>query len=297
MKFNTIDEAKEYVCSRTNKARTIENIDAAISYYQERADNAHCEDSKNLWLSELSHLNKWKNSDDFRKGNYPQGIDELILELVEWRSVIYAFHNIEAKRNPFKESGFYAQWYVGAIYGIFSIFGKLLSTDNRDNSLRKLWESILPTMLSEGSCVKLEVDCINAALDRKSGRFTNENSQALLFRNKLISHNEAMPVVKWDEVDEDFAFLIRMWSLLVSWSSFGLFHPFRTSEQAFYGVESMFDHSEIMSLKGKRQEYLQMVENWSKSYVHTGEIDPGRGVFSSSVNVSIVSDNEGNIEG
>lgn len=297
MKFNTIDEAKEYVCSRTNKARTIENIDAAISYYQERADNAHCEDSKNLWLLELSHLNKWKNSDDFRKGNYPQGIDELILELVEWRSVIYAFQNIETKRNPFNESGFYAQWYVGAIYGIFSIFGKLLSTDNRDNSLRKLWENISPIMLSEGACATLEVDCINAALDRKFGRFTNENSQALLFRNKLISHNEAMPVVKWDEVDEDFAFLIRMWSLLVSWSSFGLFHPFRTGEKAFHGLESMFDHSEIMSLKEKRQEYLQMVENWSKSYVHTGEIDPGRCAFSSSVNVSIVSDNEGNREG
>jgi hypothetical protein len=293
LEFNTIDEAKEYVVLLTNKARTIENIDAAVSYYQTMVESSHSEDSRNLWLSELDKLNEWKNSDDFQNGNYPQGIDDLILELVEWRSIIYAFQNIETKRDPFKESGFYAQWYVGAIYWIFSIFGKLLSRHKDDNSLRKLWEEISPIMLSEGACTKLEVDCINAALSVNTGRFTNKNSQALLIRNKRISHNEVMPIVKWDEADKDFAFLIRMWSLLVSWSSFGLLQPFRTGDQAFQGVESMFDRSEIISLKEKRQEYLKMVENWSKNYVHTGELDPGGGAFSSlSVKVSIVSDNE-----
>ncbi|BDQ64775.1 MULTISPECIES: hypothetical protein [Shewanella] len=293
MQFNTIDEAKEYVVSLTNKARTIENIDSAISYYQEMVDSSHSEDLKKLWLSELDKLSELKNSDDFKNGNYPQGIDDLILELVEWRSIIYAFQNVDTQREPFKESGFYAQWYLGGIYGVFSIFGKLLSKDKRDNSLRKLWETISPIMLGEGACTKPEVDCINAALDVKSGRFTNENSQALLFRNKLISHNEAMPVVKWDEVDKDFAFLIRMWSLLVSWSSFGLFQPFRTDDQAFLGVEPMFERSEISNLKAKRQEYLKMVEKWSKSFVHTGEVDPGRGAFSTlSVKVSIVSEDE-----
>lgn len=102
MKFNTIDEAKEYVVSITNKARTVENVDAAISHYQEMVDRSHSEDSRNLWLSELDKLNQWKNSDDFKNGNYPQGIDDLILELVEWRSVIYAFQNVETKREPFK---------------------------------------------------------------------------------------------------------------------------------------------------------------------------------------------------
>jgi hypothetical protein len=290
MLFSTIDEAKEYVVSLTNKVSTNESIDSAISYYQEMVDSSHSEDSKNFWLSELDKLKEWKNSDDFKNGNYPQGIDELILELVEWRSIIYAFQNVDTQREPFKESGFYAQWYLGGIYGVFSIFGKLLNKDKRDNSLRKLWETISPIMLGDGACTKPEVDCINTALDVKSGRFTNENSQALLFRNKLISHNEAIPVVKWDEVDKDFAFLIRMWSLLVTWSSFGLFQPFRTDDQAFLGIESMFNRSEISNLKAKRQEYLKMVEKWSRSFVHTGEVDPGRGAFSTlSVKVSIVS--------
>lgn len=292
MKFDTIDEAKEYVVLLTNRARTIEDINSAIIYYQEMVDGSHSKESRSLWLSELDRLNKWKGSDDFRNGNYPQGIDELILELVEWRSMIYAFQHVETKRKPFNESGFYAQWYVGAIYGVFSIFGKLLSKDKRDNSLRKLWGIISPVMLSQGACTKLEVDFINAALDVKSGRFTNESSQALLFRNKLISHNETVPVISWDEVDNDFALLIRMWSLLVSWSSFGIFQPFRTGEQVFQGVESMFDKTEIMDLKAKREEYLNMVKKWSISYAHTNYIDLGRGVFSSlCVKVSIVSDN------
>ncbi|MDG0801618.1 hypothetical protein [Pectobacterium polaris] len=292
MRFNTIDEAKEYVVLLTNKARTIESIDSTIIYYQEMVDSLHNKESRNLWLSELDKINEWKNNDDFRNGNYPQGIDDLILELVEWRSVIYAFQHVDTKRKPFNESGFYAQWYVGAIYGVFTIFGKLLSKDTRDNSLRKLWGIISPIMLSEGACTKLETDFINSALDVRSGRFTNENSQALLFRNKLISHNEAMLVVKWDEVDKDFAFLIRMWSLLVSWSSFGLFQPFRAGEQVFQGVESMFDRTEITNLKAKREEYLSMVKKWSISYAHTNSIDLGRGAFSSlSAKVSIVSGN------
>ncbi|HGN1675707.1 TPA: hypothetical protein ACXNPK_003288 [Proteus mirabilis] len=293
MMFNTIDEAKEYVVLLTNKARTIEDIDSNITYYKKMVNNSHSEESKNLWLSELDKLNEWKNSDNFKNGIYPQGIDELIIELLEWRSVIYAFQHVETRREPFKESGFYAQWYIGAIYGVFSIFGKLLSKDNRDNSLRKLWRIISPIMLTEKACTKQEVDFINVALDVTSGRFTNKNSQALLFRNKLISHNESMPVIKWDEVDKDFAFLIRMWSLLISWSSFGLFQPFRTGEQVFQGVESMFSKSEITNLKLKREEYLKMVERWSTSYIHTGFTDFGRGAFSSlEAKVSIVSDNK-----
>lgn len=127
---------------------------------------------------------------------------------------------------------------------------------------------------------KEEVDYIDSSMDMKSGRFTNDNSKALLFRNKVISHNEAMPVINWHEVDKDLSLLIRMWSLLVAWSSFGLFQPFRTGEQAFTGVESIFESSEIQELKVKRQSYFKMVEGWSKCYAHSDKEDPGRGAFS-----------------
>lgn len=195
--------------------------------------------------------------------------------------MVYAFQNVETKNNPFKESGFYAQWYLGSIYGVFTIIGKLVSKDRRDNSLRKLWETTSPVMLSDGACTKEEIDYINSKMEVKSGLFTNQRSKSLLFRNKLISHNEAMPVVQWSDVDSELCLLIRMWSLLVSWSSFGLLQPFRTDEQALLGLESMFQVSEINELKLKRQFYLKIIEGWSKCYAHSGIEDPGRGAFSS----------------
>lgn len=280
MQFSTVEEAKEYVVALTNKAKSLEELNSTISHYQEMFESARNEESRGLWLSELEKLKEWKDSDDFKQGNYPQGIDELVLELIEWRAMVYAFQNVETKSNPFKESGFYAQWYLGSIYGVFTIIGKLVSKDRRDNSLRKLWETASPVMLSDGACTKEEIDYINSEMEVKSGLFTNERSKSLLFRNKLISHNEAMPTVQWSDVDSELCLLIRMWSLLVSWSSFGLFQPFRTDEQALLGLESMFQVTEINELKLKRKCYLKIIDGWSKCYAHSGIEDPGRGAFS-----------------
>lgn len=289
MQFCTVEEAKEYVVALTNKARSLEEINSTINHYQEMFESAHSEESRTLWLDELEKLKAWKSSDDFKQGNYPQGIDELILEVIEWRAMVYAFQHVETKNNPFKDSGFYAQWYLGSIYGVFTIIGKLVSKDKRDNSLRRLWELTSPLMFSSGACTKEEIDHINSAMEIKSGVFTNESSKALLFRNKLISHNEAMPVVRWSDVDNDLRLLIRMWSLLVSWSSFGLFEPFRSDEQAFLGLDSMFEATEINELKSKRQCYFEIVKGWSKCYANSGIEDPGRGAFSTlSVTAKIV---------
>nr|VFK62241.1 MAG: hypothetical protein BECKTUN1418D_GA0071000_11709 [Candidatus Kentron sp. TUN] len=101
----------------------------------------------------------------------------------------------------------------------------------------------------------------------------------MLFRNKWIAHNEANPIVKWEDVDNKMPLFIRMWSLLTSWSSFGLCEPFRSDEQAFLGLEALFQKSEMSALKKERRNYLNKVKMWSKSYVHTREIDNGGSAF------------------
>jgi hypothetical protein len=68
-----------------------------------------------------------------------------------------------------------------------------------------------------------------------SNYFTNKNSKALLFRNKVIAHNEKNLTMRWDEIDKDIEILVKIWSLVVSWSSFGLFDPFRTPSRHFQG--------------------------------------------------------------
>lgn len=163
---------------------------------------------------------------------------------------------------------------------MFTIIGELISKDRRDNSLRKLWDDVSPIMLSDGACTQEEIDYINHEMDRNNGRFTNDNSSVLRFRNKLIAHNEANPEVRWDEVDSELSLLIRMWSLLVAWSSFGLFQPFRSNDVAFMGLESCYQKSELAALKNSRGNYLDKVEKWSVSCAHSGEVDQGRGAFS-----------------
>ncbi|MGR4999305.1 hypothetical protein [Vibrio celticus] len=280
MNFQNISDAKEYVVQVTNKARTLDEINTSLEYYQSMVDSAHSDESRVLWESEVEKLKLWKNSDNFKSGSYPQGIDELILEVIEWRSVQAAFQEVETEKNLFKHSGFFAQWYLGSIYGVFTIIGKLISKDRRDNSLRKLWDDVSPIMLSDGACTQEEIDYINQEMNRNNGRFTNANSSVLRFRNKLIAHNEANPEVRWDEVDIELSLLIRMWSLLVAWSSFGLFQPFRSNDVAFMGLESCYQKSELALLKSSRGNYLDKVKKWSVSYAHSGEVDKGRGAFS-----------------
>jgi len=280
MNFQKISDAKEYVVQVTNKVKTLDEINTSLEYYQSMVDKAHSEKSRALWENEVAKLKLWKDSNDFKVGNYPQGIDELILEVIEWRSVQSAFQEVETEKNLFKHSSFFAQWYLGSIYGVFTIIGKLLSKDRRDNSLRKLWDDVSPIMLSDGACTQEEVDYINQEMDRSNGRFTNANSSVLRFRNKLIAHNEANPEVRWDEVDSELSLLIRMWSLLIAWSSFGLYQPFRSNDVAFKGLESCYQKSELALLKSSRESYLDKVKKWSVSYAHSGGIDKGRGAFS-----------------
>lgn len=108
MIFKNISDAKEYVVQVTNKARTIDQINSSIEYYQSMVDSANSDESRSLWESEVEKLKLWKNSDDFKDGSYPQGIDELILEVIEWRSVQAAFQEIETEKDLFKHSGFFA---------------------------------------------------------------------------------------------------------------------------------------------------------------------------------------------
>lgn len=209
--------------------------------------------------------------------NEPQGIDELIIEFVNVRAIIYSFQNTVTDINLFKEKAFFSQWLVGSVYTILSTLGKLVSKDHRDHSLRKLWENVSKHLLDQNYFTQNEFDFINQQLDKTNGKFTNNNSKAILFRNKLIAHNETYPRTEWSDIDSDFRVLIRIWSLLISSCSFGFgISPFRSFEQAFDGLESFFNQTELTSLKIKHSEFLQNVELWCKEYAYDLSIDTGK---------------------
>jgi len=83
----------------------------------------------------------------------------------------------------------------------------------------------------------------------------------------------------WDEIDKDIEILVRIWSIIGAWSSFGLYQPFRTADQALSGLQPHFNPSELEQLKEKRKEYLDLVTQWSLNHLHNGQRDPARGIF------------------
>ncbi|MDD2466037.1 MAG: hypothetical protein PHI97_18725 [Desulfobulbus sp.] len=289
MSILTIEDAKNHAYNATNRCLSQEESNKRLEYFRSQFNKATTEDAKNIWCHEINKIEVWLKSDDFKNGNFPQGINELMLELIEWRSMKYAFQNTVTESNPFKKYVFLSQWLVGGTYAVFSLLGKLVSKDNRDNSLRKLWTETCVFIEKDGACTKEEIDYINAKLDKKSGYFTNENSPAFMFRNTAIAHNEKNPTITWDLIDKDINILVRIWSLIVSWSSYGLFDPFRTAEQSFAGFEKFFNQHELTQLKESRKIYLKQVIQWSLAYLHNGKPDPGHGAFSKlSITTSII---------
>ncbi|MCP5135226.1 MAG: hypothetical protein H6981_00280 [Gammaproteobacteria bacterium] len=287
MEFATEDDAKNYSVSVTSKHIHPEDIHRRLDDYKRYLASARGDD-KDYWQKEVNSLEEWINSDEFINGEYPRGIDELVLELIEWRAAIYAFQNVDIKTDPFKTHAFYAQWLVGGTYTIFCLLGKLVSKDQRDNSLRKHWEMVSGYVSHSGLCGETEVEFINAKMHHVRGQFTNKNSQAMRYRNKVIAHNESLPRMEWNELDKDIELISRMWSLITMWSSFGLMEPFRKSDQVFSGTESVFTDEEIRLLQEQRENYLSKVKSWCTKCIETGEEIVNRSPFGTlSISISI----------
>lgn len=289
MEFLTEDDAKHYSIGITAKHTDQDGLESRLKEYNRYLDSAN-EADKSYWREEIKKLEEWINSETFKNGDYPRGLDELVLELVEWNAAIYALQKVDTKNDPFKEHAFYAQWLVGGTYTIFCLLGKLVSKDSRDNSLRKIWNMFSGYISSSGLCAEGEVDYINEKMHKTNGQFTNVNSQAMLYRNKVIAHNECLPRMEWSELNKDVELIIRMWSLITMWSSFGIIEPFRKSEQVFSGTESVFSPREIRLLLEERNVYLTQVKDWATKSINTGERISPRSPFGSiSISISSVS--------
>lgn len=279
MRVETSNEAKALACELTSRRRSPEEISKSLDYFRANLAQETDETSRAVWQSQIDGLEKWRASEEYQAGDYAEGIDTLMLELVEWRALIFAFEGVDTKKAPFNRYPFFSQWRVGAVYAIFSLLGKLSSKDKRDNSLRRLWTTIAGFIEGDGACTAEEIAEINRRLDPSNGQFTNSRSKAMRFRNTVVSHNEKSFEMTWDELDVDIQTLVRIWSLIVSWSSFGVLNPFRSGEEAFAGLDTIFEHAELVLLRAKRKEYLDRVKVWCTTHLHTGMTDPGRGPF------------------
>ncbi|WP_394792026.1 hypothetical protein [Rhodoferax sp.] len=284
MLFKNSDEAKSFAVVATSRRQSYEEATQSIQYFQENLERAKGE-GKEIWEKHIQELETWLASDEYKKGDYPQGIDELMLELVEWRASIFSLQKTETKKSPFTENVFFQQWLIGGVYATYSLLGKLTGNDPREKSLRNLWWKVYKHIARDGACKTPELKRIQEKLEKATGQFTDSRSKGILFRNTVIAHNQKSIVLDWNEIDDDIRVLIRIWSLIVSWSSFGIISPFRKGEKAFSGLEYFFDQQELTQLYKNRQEYIDKCIGWARTYLHDDKFDPG-GYFMAKISLS-----------
>ena len=288
MAIRTSEEAKTRTVEATTRRLSHEESLKFLEDLRRYLTQADDEVSRGGWRIQIVALENWIASDQYLSGEYPQGIDELILELIEWRAMQHAFQHVETKEQPFLEHTFYQQWLIGSTCVVSSLLGKLVGKIPGENSLRRLWWEIGKFVARDKACTKGELKIIAELLDKTKGTFTDENSRAMKFRNTVIAHNEKSIALAWDEIDQDIRVLVRIWSILVSWSSFGIIAPFRSAEQAFAGLERVFDDVELTLLKKKRQEYIDLATDWTRIHLHNGKRDYGGSAFAQIVVTSDV---------
>lgn len=271
---NSIEEAKHLVLSKTNKAPTIESARQNIIDFTKYENQADDEDARGHWRKQRAELEVLVQNPE-KIEEMPQGIDEVVLNLIEWRAMVYAFQQIDAAVNPFAEHFFFRLWLNGAVHAVFNGLGQLFNKDGRDNSLRNLWESISGYILEDKAADRDEI----LHIDTFFHRTRSDNTPAINFRNKSIGHNEARPQINWDVVDDDIKILVRSWSILVSWTSFGVLTPFIDDVQSFSGLDKFYSFSEIMKLRAARKEYINKIKTWATSFSHNNLPDSGRSPF------------------
>src|SRR6185312_15079205 len=106
-------------------------------YFRQHLANSKTDEQTAVWSGEIGRIEEWLSSARFQRGEYPRGVDDLLLELIEWRALKFSFQNVETETSPFNDHVFYSQWLIGGTYAVFALLGQLISKDKRDNSLRK----------------------------------------------------------------------------------------------------------------------------------------------------------------
>src|SRR6185369_5222438 len=147
-------------CNVTNGGLSLEKAQRQLAYFGQRLADSKTDEQTAVWSEEISRIEEWLASARFQRGEYSRGVDDLLLELIEWRALKFAFQNVKTERSPFNDHVFYSQWLVGGTYAVFALLGQLVSKDDRDDSLRKLWGDVSPFIASDGACTTEEFDCI-----------------------------------------------------------------------------------------------------------------------------------------
>lgn len=264
MQFKNEDDAKKYTCEYTVRMLSLEEAQQRIKDHKKILQQMTTDDGCKFWQEQITGLEEYVKSDDLKTGVFPQSIDTMFFETVEWSALLSAFHNPNINESVFYETAFFQRWQIGAVYVILSNIAKLLSKRNGDHSLARLWKEIKPFLKPhiDGN----EFYYLNEKLDHPDGK-------ALKFRHEVIAHNVKSTAIPLDILDEEIKFIARVWSIITIWSTFPMLFPWQDPKNALSGLDKIFSREDIQKLKTNRDEYIQAVEKWCKTNLVTSVIE------------------------
>ncbi|MCU4122391.1 hypothetical protein, partial [Variovorax sp. N23] len=279
VKIESVEQAKQYVLKATSQYLSSDEVRDQLEHYKRLSERMKADAIVHQTIvAQIEGLTRWSQSQAFQDGAYAQGIDSLMLDLVELRAMVYALQHVTLERDPFKEYVFHAQWLVGCAYSMCAILGKLVSKDQRDNSLRRVWDLTEKFLVDTEGCTASEAACIDGNFATNFGS-SRTQSRALQVRNKVIAHNEMSLSLLWSDFDAEIRILGRVWTLLVRWCCGGILTPFRDADAVFIGLRKEIQIEELQQLKVQRARYLSDFHAWCTQYMDTGRPDPGPGPY------------------
>lgn len=83
----SIKKAKEYACNATNGELSLEKAERQLSDFRKLLANSTSEGQSLIYNQEIERIVTWLASPRFKSGKYARGIDDLLLELIEWRAI------------------------------------------------------------------------------------------------------------------------------------------------------------------------------------------------------------------
>ncbi|HBM90433.1 MAG TPA: hypothetical protein DD400_00930 [Rhodospirillaceae bacterium] len=264
MRLRNEDDAKKYTCEYTVSKLSLKEAQQRINNHKKILENTTTDEDRAFWQEQITGLEEYIKSEDLKTGTFPQSIDTVLFETVEWSALLSAFHNPNINESTFFETAFFQRWQIGAIYVILSNIAKLLSKKNGDHSLTRLWKEVSPFL--KNHIAKDEFDYIRRKLDHPDG-------QALKLRHEVVAHNVKSTGIHLDLLDEELKFIARVWSIITIWSTFPMLFPWQEQKNALSGLDKIFSAQDIRQLKVNRDKYIRTVEEWCKTNLVTSEIE------------------------
>lgn len=254
------EEVKRSLMDALCIVMTKEELVVRINDYEKYASQESCQKQKAQWHKSAAACRELLNDEDYLSGNYPQSLDKLILDLVEWRALTEAMQKAVQVDSTLGGSPFFCMWFTGAGYSAIATFGKLASnSQNEPRSILKLWHCSEHYLVEDGIVSEVERVEISKKVSIFKGR--NLESSVLHNRNKAFMHNEHMGNLTWEKFDEEFRVVARIWSLLTQWTG-PIFMPFAHKNQLTNGMERFLDSAAIQQCKNAADLYIKSFEDW-----------------------------------